>query len=218
MLIDMHLHERTFSLDSHLSLEQIVSVARERGLDGVCITDHDSMGLQARAEEYSREVNFPIFVGVEFFSLQGDITAWGIGSIPDRRVEAQAFIDQVNAAGGFCCACHPFRNNNRGLAAHLGQVTGLHGVEVFNGSTSPEANQTALDWCRELGLQPVGASDAHVAGQVGKYATWLPERVETTEDFVSLLRTRPVRPAVWTGSGYELADPCSPVEALAACP
>lgn len=218
MLVDMHLHALPHSADSFLTLAQIVTQARSRGLDAVCLTDHDSIGGWEAAAAYSREVGFPIFLGVEYFSLQGDITAWGIGSIPDRRVEAQAFIDQVNAAGGFCCACHPFRNNNRGLAAHLGQVTGLHGVEVFNGSTSPEANQTALDWCRELGLQPVGASDAHVAGQVGKYATWLPERVETTEDFVSLLRTRPVRPAVWTGSGYELADPCSPVEALAACP
>ena len=41
MLIDMHLHERTFSLDSHLSLEQIVTIAKAKGLDGVCITDHD---------------------------------------------------------------------------------------------------------------------------------------------------------------------------------
>lgn len=205
MLVDMHLHALPHSTDSSITLEQIVSCARARGLDGVCLTDHDSMAGREFAAAYSRETGFPIFLGVEFFSLQGDITAWGIESIPSRRVDAQEFIDQVNAAGGFCCACHPFRNNNRGLEENLGRVRGLHGIEVLNGSTSPEANQTALDWCRKLGLQPIGASDAHVMEQVGKYATWLPERVETVEELVALLRTRRVRPAVWTGSGYELA-------------
>ena len=206
MLIDMHLHERTFSLDSHLSLEQIVSVARERGLDGVCITDHDSMGLQARAEEYSREVNFPIFVGVEFFSLQGDITAWGIRECPPERVSAQEFLDMVNAQGGFSAACHPFRNNNRGLEEHLREVRGLHGIEVLNGSTSPEANQKALRFCRELGCKPIGASDAHVAKQLGVYATWLPRQVHTLEEFVAQLHAGETKPARWTGRGYEVLD------------
>ena len=195
MLIDMHLHERTCSLDSFLSLEQIVSIARSRGLDGICITDHDSMGLREKAAEFSRQADFPIFVGVEYFSLQGDITAWGIDSFPDTRVDAQLFLDQVNAAGGFCVSCHPFRNNNRGLEDRLRQVKGLHGVEVLNGSTSPEANRTALRCCRELGLKPIGASDAHVPEQVAKYVTWLPERVFTLEDFIAQLHASPTKPA-----------------------
>ena len=44
MLIDMHLHECRNSPDSFINLELIVSVAKAKGLDAVCITDHDSMG------------------------------------------------------------------------------------------------------------------------------------------------------------------------------
>ena len=40
MLVDMHLHEKIFSLDSFITVEQIVEVAKLRGLDAVCITDH----------------------------------------------------------------------------------------------------------------------------------------------------------------------------------
>ena len=217
MLVDMHLHALPHSTDSFITLEQIVAQARARGLDAVCLTDHDSMGGRELAAAYSRETGFPIFLGVEYFSLQGDITAWGIDSFPDSRVDAQTFIDQVNAAGGFCCACHPFRNNNRGLGEALGRVRGLHGVEVLNGSTSPEANRTALAWCLRLGLQPIGASDAHVVEQVGTYVTWLPERVETTEDFVALLRACPVRPARWNGRSYEVENCCGPAEEPAIC-
>ena len=69
-----------------MTLEEIVATARERGLDAVCITDHDSMGLREYAAEYSDRTGFPIFVGIEFFSLQGDITAWGIEDYPGCRV------------------------------------------------------------------------------------------------------------------------------------
>ena len=67
MLVDMHLHEKTFSTDSFLSLDEIVSIAKAKGLDAVCITDHDSMGLRETAEEYTRRTGFPIFTGIEFF-------------------------------------------------------------------------------------------------------------------------------------------------------
>ena len=206
MLVDMHLHECTYSLDSFINLKQIVSVAKARGLDAVCITDHDSMGLKDFAAEYSKEVGFPIFVGIEFFSLQGDITAWGIDSYPDHRVSAQNFIDHVNRSGGFCVSCHPFRNNNRGLEDNLRKVTGLHGVEVLNGSTSLEATRTALRYCRELGLQAIGASDAHVEQNIAKYVTWLPEKVVTTEDFIAQLHHCKTRPAIWNGMAYDIVD------------
>ena len=206
MLVDMHLHALPHSTDSFITLEQIVHLAKEKGLDAICLTDHDSMGGKDFAEEYSRKVDFPIFVGLEYLSLQGDITTWGVETFPETRIEAQAHIDFVNSVGGFCCACHPFRNNNRGLEENLGRVRGLHGVEVLNGSTPMETNRIALRWCRELGLQPIGGSDAHVVKQVGKYATWLPERVDNLQDFIALLRSRPVKPAIFNGIGYDVVD------------
>lgn len=206
MLVDMHLHERTFSHDSFLSMKEIVDIAKCRGLDAVCITDHDDMGMKDLVQEYSEELGFPIFVGVEFFSLWGDITAWGIDSIPDHRIDAQPFIDMVNAAGGFCVSCHPFRNNNRGLEDNLRRVKGLHGVEVLNGSTSMEANRTALRYCRELGLKAIGGSDAHNTVQVAKYVTWLPEKVTVLEDFMAQLRSCDTKPAIWNGSAYDVVD------------
>ena len=39
MLVDMHLHECTFSKDSFINLKQIVAIAKAKGLDAVCITD-----------------------------------------------------------------------------------------------------------------------------------------------------------------------------------
>ena len=210
MWVDLHIHESTFSADSHMRLEEIVAAARARGLDGICITDHDSMGLKDQAGRYSRETGFPIFVGVEYYSLEGDITAWGLGDFPRERIPAQDFIDLVRERDGFCVACHPFRHNNRGLAEHLREVRGLDGIEVLNGSTYPEDNLLASVYCRELGLVPIGASDAHQPAQVGKYATWLPEYVDNMTDFIRILQTGECRPAIWEPRGYRLAHLAAP--------
>ena len=206
MLIDMHLHERTYSPDSIQSLQDMVETAKSRGLDAICITDHDSMGLRQKAADYSRETGFPIFVGVEFWSLQGDIIAFGIDSIPTERIDAQKFVNFVKDRGGVCFACHPFRNNNRGLGDHLNQIKGLTGIEVLNGSTSYGANQLAAETCREMSLMPIGVSDAHHLEQLGKYATWLPNMVYSLEDFVEELKNGISKPAIYTGAGYAVID------------
>ena len=99
MFIDTHMHEMTCSKDSFLKLEQMVEIAREKGLGAICITDHDDMGLKEYAEEYAEKTRFPIFVGIEFFSLQGDIIAFGIEEYPDERIPAQEFIDLVKSQG-----------------------------------------------------------------------------------------------------------------------
>ena len=79
-------------------------------------------------------------------------------------------------------------------------------MEVLNGSTDVEANRKALRFCRELGLQAIGASDAHTTQQVGKYVTYLPKMVTTLSDFIAELRTLRTRPAIWNGSGYDVVD------------
>ena len=132
MIIDMHMHEMRYSGDSFLRLENMVEIAKRRGLDGICITDHDSMGLKEFAAEYSEKTGFPIFVGIEFYSLQGDIVAFGIEDYPKERIPAQEFVDLVQAQGGMCFSAHPFRNNNRGLEENLKIVKGLDGIEVLN--------------------------------------------------------------------------------------
>ena len=100
MFIDVHMHEMTYSKDSFLKLDEIVRIAKEKGLGAICITDHDSMGFKELAKEYTRKTGYPVFVGIEFFSLQGDIVAFGIDNYPKERVSAQEFIDMVKAQGG----------------------------------------------------------------------------------------------------------------------
>lgn len=206
MFIDLHMHESTYSKDSFLKLEEMVTIGKQRGLDAICITDHDDMGLKETAREYSEKVGFPIFVGIEYFSLQGDIVAFGIEEYPKERVSAQEFIDLVKGQGGICFAAHPFRNNNRGLEEYLRIVRGLDGVEVLNGSTMPEANKKAADYARELGLVTVGASDCHIPEKIGFFATYFPKKVTTMEEFIKVFKSGECKPAYYQDGGYKIWD------------
>lgn len=204
MFIDMHMHEMTYSKDSFLALDEIVQEGKRKGLGAVCITDHDSMGLKEYAAEYTQRTGFPVFVGIEFFSLQGDIVALGIDEYPPERIPAQEFIDLVKAQGGICFSAHPFRNNNRGLEENLRKVHGLDGVEVLNGSTLIEANQKAARYAKELNLIPIGSSDCHVKEKIGLYATYFPGAVHSMDELLRAFRSGGCKPAYYRNGCYHI--------------
>ena len=194
MFIDLHVHEMNYSKDSFLSLDEIVTIAKKRGLDAVCITDHDSMGLREYAEEYSKKTGFPVFVGIEYYSLQGDILAFGIDDYPKDRISAQEFIDYVHERGGVVISAHPFRHNRRGLEQNLDTLTGVDAIEILNGSTLADATMMAVKYAKKYGFAITGGSDCHHPENVGICATYFPSEIKTMDDLVRAIRNRECRP------------------------
>ena len=205
MFVDIHIHEKRNSSDSFIYLEEIVKEAKIKKLDAICITDHDNYDIKNFAEEYSKKINFPIFVGCEYYSKEGDILIFGMDKIPkELRLPAQDVINFINSQGGICISAHPFRDNNRGLKENLNIIKGLTGVEVLNGSTSYEDNKKAYLYAKKLGLSMCGASDAHELKSLGRFATWVPDTVKNTKDFVSAIKNKNCKPVVL--SGYKMID------------
>lgn len=206
MFIDLHMHEKRYSLDSTLALEEIVEIAKKRGLDAICITDHDSMGLREYAEEYSKKTGFPIFVGIEYFSLQGDILAFGIDHYPEERISAQEFIDEVHEQGGVVVSAHPFRHNRRGLEGYLDILKGVDAIEILNGSTLPDATMMAVQYAKKYGFAITGGSDCHYPDKVGICATYFPNEIKTMDDLISAIRNRECQPAFHQDYSYYIWD------------
>lgn len=203
MLVDLHIHESKYSLDSHVSLEKIVEEAKRKGLDGIAITDHDDIQIKEEAEALSRKLNYPIFVGVEYLTLEGDIVAFGIDEVPEGRIPAQEFVNLVNEAGGVCISAHPFRTNNRGLKDNLYTIQGLAGIEGYNGSTDEKNNLKAVESAKKLGIQVVGSSDAHHQVAVGRFATKLPFPVKNVDELIKAIKTNKCVPIVYEDGTYK---------------
>lgn len=204
MIIDMHTHEYLYSACSHMSLEDAVVQARRVGLDGLCITDHGS--LEIRRAPCLRNLDFPVFVGVEMSTRQGDMVAFGLDSLPDGRPTAQEFADFVAVRGGFCFAAHPFRLWGGGLGRQVEAIKNMPGLEVFNGANAEEDNAKAVRACRRLGLIPVAGSDAHDLDDIGSYATLFPQTVRTVSELVAALKSGRGSPVVRVKEGYQTPE------------
>jgi len=64
MKIDLHIHTKTCS-DGNLSIEQVFQEAKNRNIDFVSITDHDSIDCQERAVALARKHAISYITGVE---------------------------------------------------------------------------------------------------------------------------------------------------------
>jgi predicted metal-dependent phosphoesterase TrpH len=187
MIIDLHVHDAIFSPCSGMSLEDAVTFAQYYGLSAICITDHDSMDIAGSS--YLRTVDFPVFVGVEMSTRQGDILAFGLESLPSFKPTAQEFIDFVASQNGFSCAAHPFRAWSNVLGNCLDSLRGLDGIEVLNGANAGDENTRAMRACKELGLVALGGSDAHIGHDVGRCATWFPTPIASMRELISALKS-----------------------------
>jgi predicted metal-dependent phosphoesterase TrpH len=199
MIIDLHVHEEIFSACSCMSLEDAVTFARCHGLDALCITNHNSLDIGGG--DFLRTVDFPVFVGVEVSTLQGDMLAFGLQSLPRVTPTAQAFVDFVAAQDGFSCAAHPFRDWSTVLGNCLDSLRGLDGVETLNGGNNNYENRRAFQACARLGLVALGGSDAHRGRDVGRCATWFPEPVTSMRELIQALKSGGCRPVTRSPNG-----------------
>ncbi len=206
MFIDTHCHESKYSLDSKVSLEEIVLRARERGLDGICITDHDDNRIRHEARALAKSLDYLIIPGVEILTHEGDIVVFGVDELPQQKIHAAELLEYVNGRGGVGIAAHPFRNNNRGLGDKIRLLPGLAGIEGYNGNTDLPANLKACRLGCELGMPLFGASDAHHRTEVGVYATCFTTKIASEADFVLAVSEGRTRPAKYSNGGYQLLE------------
>lgn len=206
MKVDLHLHDNKYSTDSHISIEEIVREAKRKGLDGIALTNHENPDVVKEIDELVEKYDFVIFPGVEYLTKDGDIVAFGIDKLPEEQMSTQEFIEYVDKFGGTCTAAHPYRTNNRGLEDKLYTVKGLTAIEGYNGSTSDYHNGLAVKAGKELGIQVIGSSDAHVVEKVGVYATLLPYKVKNVKELIEALKTNRCKPLKYVNNNYEIIE------------
>ncbi|MFQ5648048.1 MAG: PHP domain-containing protein [Candidatus Aenigmatarchaeota archaeon] len=170
MKIDLHTHTR-HSRDSVNSPGSVVRAAKRKGLDGVAITDHNSVGGWKEAREASRKHKFPVILGEEVKVLGGGEILGLFLSKGIRSRDPQEVIDEIKAQGGIAVVAHPF-DGGRGFK-DLENIAGLvHGLEVINSRVyRAGSNLKALRASAHYGLARTGGSDAHAGFEIGRACT-----------------------------------------------
>lgn len=184
--LDLHVHSER-SVDGCMSLSEIVRLARERGLHGVAVCDHDRV-----MEDVPECDGFLIVPATEISTERGHLLGLFVTE-EIRTREFSAAVDAIHAQGGLAVIAHPFERSTQ--QHRLDDVMGrLDGVEIWNSRADCKnraANAMALALAKKWNKLVTAGSDAHVPEEVGGGVTVL----EADGPTLSAVRTALLRGA-----------------------
>ena len=159
--IDLHVHT-CYSRDSSITLKQVVSFAKKRGLDGVAITDHNT--IKGALKLKTRDII--IVPGIEVSTLNGHLLGLNITTHIPAKLGIEETIDLIHEAGGIAVAPHPTAFYKSPPSR---KVSSYDAVEVMNASAVPFSVLTHYSrrFAEGLGLPQTGGSDSHYAPEIG---------------------------------------------------
>ena len=196
--IDLHVHTSPASPCASSSVDDIITEARRIGLDGICLTDHNYQWDPKDIEALRKKHDFPVLRGNEVTTVQGDILVFGLDEDIQGIIALKDLAEKVRAVDGFMIAAHPFR----GFLAVSGDKLGLDiekaaarpmfalvdGVETLNSKVTVDENRFCGRVASTLKVPTTGGSDAHLAEEVGFYATRFSKIIHNEEELISALR------------------------------
>ncbi len=170
MRLDLHNHT-LHSPDSKLEPAALVHRTRELGLDGLAITDHNTMaGVRTAVEAARDSPGLLVIPGMEVSTSEGHVLAFGVSGPIPRDLTAQETVERIVAAGGVAVAAHPYRFWS-GLGEPATISAKFVAYEVRNARTLRRANDRAELLAARQGLGRTGGSDAHFLDEHGSAYT-----------------------------------------------
>src|SRR5256712_9334388 len=122
---------------------EMIEAAIRKGLQGMIITDHDSVAGGLAGRKVARGYKyFKLIPGAEVTSHSGHILAIGIENNVPRGLTVEETVERIHDLGGIAVASHPFSSRVR---PSLGEeCLKTDGVEVFNATNRGDSNSRAL--------------------------------------------------------------------------
>lgn len=164
-----------------------MSFAGAKGLDGVCITDHDTMAVRQVFKEGVQDNGLCVIFGLEYATGEGDFLLFGPFEEIRSGLSAAELLRYVEASGGVAVAAHPCRRSRSTrenlIREHLCRI-----VESVNGRNSHPENKQAASWCERYNVSQVSGSDAHTLSELGMAVTRFHEPIHSRSDLIRSLK------------------------------
>ena len=185
MIVDMHIHT-SFSPCSVINIPDLLERAREGGMDGICITDHDTMASKPVFDKIDDNHGLCVIVGMEYTTAEGDFLVFGPTEYVSSGMNAADLIRWIKGEGGVAIPAHPFRKSR---PTDVEILSSSQIVEVLNGRNRPSENESCRNWLAQYGngTRRIGGSDAHTLEEVGRIITIFKKNIYDVEDFIDEL-------------------------------
>ena len=209
---ELHCHTSNTSKCAKTSAEDVVKLYKERGYDGIVITDHYSahtffgkhffspqksidkyLAGYNNAKKYADE-NFTVLLGMElrFYLTINDYLVYGIdedflknsGNLLAKSLKT--FFSLADKKGLLVIEAHPFR-----IFRSPADIRYIHGCEIYNGKgTKDEENAKAEKWAKQSRFSVVtSGSDFHSPSQLGNGGIETDEPIKTNDDLLRILKS-----------------------------
>ncbi|MBI5158706.1 PHP domain-containing protein [Candidatus Micrarchaeota archaeon] len=153
--IDFHTHSN-YSYDGVEGVEKLVEAARKRGLNGLCVCDHNTI-----AKKKERFKDFLVIYGQETSTKQGHVAVLGTNKVFEKGIDAVELVEKANDENAVTIATHPFAVRKSSLWQNIWKAKPTS-AEKVNGSDFVSNIVSAL--ALKTGT---GGSDAHSSFEVG---------------------------------------------------
>lgn len=205
MEFDLHTHSSQGSACSRMNIWDLIQAACQKGLDGVCITDHDYCWDPGELAKLHSESGLQVYGGVELSTSVGEILVYGVHQpLLHLREDLPKLARLVRELGGLMVAAHPFRSDFA-LSPLTREERGLEPIkveeickrplfgfadtfEVFNGRSSWQEIQAARKAEVILAKKGTGGSDAHSVLSIGSCVTIFNDPVQNEAQLIDQLR------------------------------
>ncbi len=184
-VIDLHCHTLPRSQCSAMQPEETIDLARARGIDGICLTEHDRFWSLTEVAALRKRTRFLVLTAVELTTDMGHVLAFGLPPGPAHLATGEAAFAAAGRAGGLLFLAHPARDGL--LRVNRQTVEYFASVEAINGSDSRLQNMAASGLARGFRLPGIGGSDAHTPAEVGRAATRFEDPIEDEQSLVEAL-------------------------------
>lgn len=203
MKYDLHTHTKYSPRCGVVEPEKLVKMAISKGLNGIAITDHDTIKGAVVGKKFETS-DFKVIVGCEIKTTHGEL----IGLFLQDEVKSRTpneVIQEIHNQGGIVVVPHPF---DRFRSARFDDINkylkDIDAIEVFNSRCiCNKSNNLARDFvikhAHKYNLSMVGGSDAHYLSEVGLGYT---KMADTKNDMLDSIKDGLVNGKTY-GIGYK---------------
>lgn len=151
--------------------EEVAAAAARAGLDGIVVTDHDTLANVDRVRAAAPD-SLTVISGVEVTTTQGHLLGIDVAEAPPKT-DPLSVIENIHDQDGLAVLSHPFDTLRQFYDRDLEAIAAaVDGAEVENSRCVRESfNRQARAFATHYGLPMTGGSDAHFPMEVGRAST-----------------------------------------------
>ena len=203
MKLDMHCHTKEGSPDGKLELLQNISILKQKGYQGMLITDHNSY----KAYRYYKKLkekpdDFVVLKGIEYDTINAGHmlvimpTGVNLPILELRGLPLLLLIEIVHFYGGILGPAHPCGERFLSVCSTMRHKINsviyrkFDFIEGYNACEDADSNMRAMALAKKYNLPCFGGSDSHKEDCAGFGYTILQEDISNETELIRYIRAK----------------------------